>query len=174
MLRIADLIDSLTRAVGRGAAWLAPVIVLVQFVVVIMRYVLDIGSIWLQESILYAHAALFLLAAAWVLRLDGHVRIDIFYADAGPRTKATIDLIGAVLLLLPFMGVLAWFAFPFVAESWAILERSRETGGLPFVYLLKTLVLVFAILMGLQGIAQAIRAALVLMACQQREGRTSP
>ena len=85
-------------------------------------------------------------------------------AEADPAHQGGVDLLGALLLLLPFMAVLAWFAFPFVVASWAILERSHETGGLPFVYLLKTLVLAFAILMGLQGIAQAIRAATVLMA----------
>ena len=90
------------------------------------------------------------------------MRVDIFYADASPRTKALVDLCGSLLLLLPFMAVLAWFALPYVARSWAILERSRETSGLPFVYLLKTLIPLFAVLMALQGIAQAIRAALVL------------
>jgi TRAP-type mannitol/chloroaromatic compound transport system permease small subunit len=155
--RVADGIDRLTGAVGRTVAWLAVAMVLVQFAVVIMRYGLGLGSIWLQESILYAHAALFLLAAAWTLRDDGHVRIDIFYADASPRTKALVDLLGA-LLLLPFMGVLAWYAWPYVARSWAIHERSQEMSGLPFVYLLKSLLLVFAILMALQGAAQAIRA----------------
>ena len=156
--RIADGIDRLTGAVGRTVAWLAVAMVLVQFAVVIMRYGLGLGSIWLQESILYAHAALFLLAAAWTLRDDGHVRIDIFYADASPRTKALVDFLGALLLLLPFMAVLAWYAWPYVARSWAIYERSQEMSGLPFVYLLKSLLLVFAILMALQGAAQAIRA----------------
>jgi TRAP-type mannitol/chloroaromatic compound transport system permease small subunit len=155
---IADRIGRLTGVVGQAVAWLAVAMVLVQFAVVIMRYGLGIGSIWLQESILYAHAALFLLAAAWTLRDDGHVRIDIFYADAPPRRKALVDLLGALLLLLPFMAVLAWYAWPYVARSWAIHERSQEISGLPFVYLLKTLLLAFALLMALQGVAQAIRA----------------
>jgi TRAP-type mannitol/chloroaromatic compound transport system permease small subunit len=160
--RIANLIDRLNGAIGRAAAWLALAVVLVQFAVVILRYVLGFGSIWLQESILYAHAALFLLAAAWTLAANGHVRVDIFYADATPRTKALVDLAGALLLLIPFMAVLGWYAWPYAARSWAILERSRETSGLPIVYLLKTLIPVFALLMGLQGIAQAIRALAVL------------
>lgn len=160
--RIASLIDGLNGAIGRGAAWLALAIVLVQFAVVILRYVLGIGSIWLQESILYAHAALFLLAAAWTLQAGGHVRVDVFYSDATPRTKAMIDLAGALLLLLPFTAVLLWFAWPYAARSWAILEHSRETSGLPTVYLLKTLIPLFAVMMALQGIAQAIRALDVL------------
>jgi TRAP-type mannitol/chloroaromatic compound transport system permease small subunit len=160
--RIAAAIDRLNGAIGRAAAWLALAVVLVQFAVVILRYVLDIGSIWLQESILYAHAALFLLAAAWTLQVGGHVCVDIFYSGAAPRTKAMIDLLGALLLLIPFMTVLAWFALPYAARSWAILERSRETSGLPIVYLLKSLIPLFALMMALQGIAQAIRAFGVL------------
>jgi len=160
--RIADRIDRLTGAVGRAVAWLAVAIVLMQFAVVLMRYGLGIGSIWMQESILYAHAVLFLLAAAWTLANDGHARIDIIYADASPRTKALVDLCGSLLLLLPFMAALAWFAWPYVARSWAILERSQEVSGLPFVYLLKSVLLLFALLMALQGIAQAVRAWAVL------------
>ena len=156
--KLADRIDRLTGAVGRAVAWLALAMVLVQFAVVIMRYGLGIGSIWLQEAILYAHAALFLLAAAWTLREDGHVRIDIFYVDAAPRRKALVDLLGALILLMPFMATLAWYAWPYVARSWAIHERSQEVSGLPFVYLLKSLLLLFVLLMALQGIAQAIRA----------------
>jgi TRAP-type mannitol/chloroaromatic compound transport system permease small subunit len=158
----ADRIDRLIAAIGRAVMWLALFVVLMQFAVVVMRYVFGIGSIWLSESIIYGHAALFMLAAGWTLQMDGHVRVDIFYADASPRTKAIVDLLGAVFLLLPFVAVIAWFALPYVARSWAILERSRETSGLPFVYLLKTLIPLFALLLGLQGISQAIRAALVL------------
>jgi TRAP-type mannitol/chloroaromatic compound transport system permease small subunit len=156
--RLADRIDRLTELAGQSVAWLVLAMVLVQFAIVIMRYGLGLGSIWLQESILYAHAAVFLVAAAWTLRDDGHVRIDIFYAEASSRTKAVVDLCGSLLLLLPFIAVLAWYAWPYVTRSWAIHERSQEMSGLPFVYLLKSLLLAFAFLMALQGIAQAIRA----------------
>jgi len=159
---IANLIDRLIAAFGRAVIWLALAVVLLQFAVVVLRYALSLGSIWLSESVLYAHAALFMLAAAWTLQVNGHVRVDVFYADASPRTKALVDLLGALLLLLPFMAVILWFALPYVARSWAILERSREASGLPLVYLLKTLIPLFALLMALAGIAQAIRAALAL------------
>jgi len=164
LIAIADAIDRLNRAIGRAASWCCLFVVLVQFAVVVLRYALGIGSIWLQESILYAHAALFMLATAWTLQVGGHVRVDIFYAEAAPRTKALVDLAGSLLFLLPFALVLAVLSVPYVARSWAILERSRETSGLPFVYLLKTLIPLFAGLLALQGIAQAIRAALVLAA----------
>ena len=161
-LAIADRIDRLNAAVGRTAAWAALLIVLVQFLVVVMRYAFGLGSIWLTETIIYGHGTLMMLAAAWTLYTGGHVRVDVFYADYSPRAKARVDLLGALLLLLPFMAVLAWFAVPYVERSWAIMERSRETSGLPLVFLLKTLIPVFALLMALQGVSQAIRAAHVL------------
>jgi TRAP-type mannitol/chloroaromatic compound transport system permease small subunit len=158
----AAAIDRLTAAVGSAVTWCLLAMLLVQVTVVLMRYVLGVGSIWLSEAIIYVHATVFMAAAAWVLQRGGHVRVDIFYADASPRTRAIVDLAGALLLLLPFVGVLAWFALPYVARSWAILERSRESSGLPLVFLLKTLIPVFALLLALQGLAQAARAWLTL------------
>ena len=170
LARLADRIDRLTAAIGRAAAWCALFMVLVQFAAVMMRYGLGIGSIRLQESVMYAHAALFMLAAAWTLQVGGHVRVDIVYAHATPRRKALIDLLGALLLLLPFVLALLWLALPYVARSWATLERSRETSGLPLVYLLKTLIPLFALLLALQGVAQAIRAATALRSSSKGGG----
>jgi TRAP-type mannitol/chloroaromatic compound transport system permease small subunit len=168
LISLADRIDRLNAAVGRAAAWACLFVVAVQFIVVLMRYALGIGSIWLSESIVYAHAAMFMLAAAWTLRDGGHVRVDVFYAEASPRRKAQIDLIGALLLLLPFMLVLLYLSIPYVARSWANFESSRETSGIPGVFLLKTLIPLFAVLMALQGISQAIRAADVLSSTGKR------
>jgi TRAP-type mannitol/chloroaromatic compound transport system permease small subunit len=162
MTALADRIDRLISGIGRAAAWLILVVVLLQFALVAARYLFGLGSIWLSETVIYAHAAVFMLAAACTLRAEGHVRVDIFYAEASARTKALIDLVGAVLLLLPFMLVLLWLAVPYAARSWAILERSQEASGLPLVFVLKTLIPVFAVLMALQGLAQAIRAGGVL------------
>jgi TRAP-type mannitol/chloroaromatic compound transport system permease small subunit len=168
LLWLPDRIDRATAALGRAVMWCALFVVLVQFCVVVMRYAFGIGSLWLSESIIYAHAALFMLAAAWTLRENGHVRVDIFYADAPPRRKALVDLLGALLLLIPFAVTLAWLSLPYVARSWAIFERSRETSGLPAVFLLKTLIPLFALTMALQGVAQAIRAADVLRTSDDR------
>src|SRR5260370_23779668 len=115
--RLAERIDRLSAAVGRAVAWCLLFMLLAKFAVVLLRYVLGLGSIWLQESILYAHAALFLLAAAWTLKEGGHVRVDVFYADAALRTKAWIDLLGALLLLLPFCCAILYFSMPYVARS---------------------------------------------------------
>ena len=163
IIRVAAVIDRVNTAVGRAASWCALAIVLIGFAVVLLRYVLGLGSIWLQESILYAHAALFLLAAAWTLKEGGHVRVDVFYANASPRVKAWVDLLGALLLLLPFCIAIVWFSWPYVARSWAILERSRETSGLPLVFALKTLIPLFAAMLALQGLSQAIKSIAMLI-----------
>ena len=160
--RLADRIDALSTAVGRAVAWCLLFMVLAEFALVLMRYVLGVGSVWLQESIPYAHAAVFMLAGAWTLSTDGHVRVDIFYADAAPRTKAAVDFLGALLLLLPFALTLLVLSWRYAGRSWAIFEGSRETSGMPAVFLLKSLIPLFAALLALQGLAQALRAALVL------------
>src|SRR6516165_3164388 len=146
-LRLADSIDRLNTQIGHAAAWLVLVVVLLQFALVVARYLFGLGSLWLSETVIYAHATLFLLAGAWTLSVDAHVRVDIFYADASLRAKAVIDLIGAVLLLLPFALVLLWLSWPYVERSWAILEHSQEASGLPLVFALKTLIPLFAALM---------------------------
>jgi len=160
----ADRIDRLTTGIGRAVAWLALVVVLLQFALVVARYLFGLGSIWLSEAVIYGHATLFMLAAAWTLKAGGHVRVDVFYAEASSRTTATVDLLGAVLLLLPFALTLVWLSLPYAARSWAILERSQESSGLPLVFALKTLIPLFAVLMALQGVAQAIRALTALRA----------
>ncbi len=168
---LADRIDRLNSTIGRAAAWLALAVVLVQFALVVGRYVFAFGSIRLTEAVTYGHATLIMLAAAWTLKAGGHVRVDVFYAHAGARTRALIDLAGSLLLLLPFMLVLLWLSAPYAARSWAILEGSQEVGGLPLVFLLKTLLPLFALLMASQGLAQAIRAATELTQLSGRGAR---
>ena len=126
---LADRIDRLNTRIGRAAAWLALAIVLVQFALVVARYAFDLGSIWLTEAVIYGHATLIMLAAAWTLAIGGHVRVDVFYAHASPRTRALVDLAGSLLLLLPFMLMLLWLSVPYAARSWAILERSQESAA---------------------------------------------
>src|SRR5690348_10650400 len=121
----------------------------IQFAVIVLR-LFGVGSLWLHESLFYFHVALVLFTAAWTLRHDGHVRVDIFYISASPRTQAVIDLAGSLVLLMPFMAAVIWFSWPYTMRSWAILEGSRETGGLPFVYLLKSAILLLSAQMLLQ------------------------
>ena len=162
MLRLADRIDRLSTAIGRFAAWLVLAVVLLQFAVVVLRYVFGFGSIRLQESVVYAHALAFLLAAAWALKAGGHVRVDVFYSEAPPRTRAAIDLLGTVFFLFPVAALILWTSLPYVGRSWAISEGSQETSGLPFVFLLKAAIPVFAAMLIVQGFAEFVRALNVL------------
>lgn len=162
MRALADLIDRINKSVGRTVMWFALLLVLVQFVVVLMRYVFGVGSIFAQESITYMHGFLFMLAAAFTLLVDGHVRVDIFYREAKPRKKAMVNLFGALVLLLPVCIVIFWTSFPYVAASWASFEGSPETSGIQARYLQKTAILGFAVLMAMQGVSMALRSLLAL------------
>ncbi len=161
--RFANRLDQVAERTGRAAAWLALALVLVTFSVVVLRYLFAFGSIALQEAALYLHASLFLLGAAYTLKADAHVRVDIFYRHLAARGRAVVDLLGALLLLLPVCGFLLWISWDYVASAWALHEGSRETGGLPYVYLLKTLIPLAAGLLILQGISQALHSLATLL-----------
>lgn len=129
--------------------------VVVTFVVVVMRYVFDAGLIWLQESVVWMHAAVFMLGAAYTLREEEHVRVDVFYRKMSARRRAWVDLIGVVIFLLPLCLFLAWNSLDFVTTSWGIREMSRESGGLPYplVPMLKSIVLLMPLTVALQGMS---------------------
>ncbi|PHQ71702.1 MAG: C4-dicarboxylate ABC transporter permease [Sneathiella sp.] len=136
--------------------------VLIQFVIVLGRYVFGAGSIALQESIIYSHALLFLLGSAYTLLHGGHVRIDIFYARASGKLQALIDLLGCVFLLIPVCIAIFALSWAYVSGSWQILEGSSENTGLPYIYGLKTMILVFCGMMILQGISKILHSILRL------------
>jgi len=127
-----------------------------------MRYAAGVGLIWLQESINWMHSLVFLLGAAYTLKADEHVRVDVFYRGMSERRKAVINLAGTILFLLPLCAFLLVESWQYVATSWRIAERSREAGGLPMIYLLKTVIPVMAVLLALQGLSMALRAVLRL------------
>lgn len=159
---VARSVDRVNDLIGRAVAWLTLAMVLIQFAVVVLRYVFGLGFIWMQESILYMHGIVFLVGAGYTLLKDGHVRVDIFYREARPNRKALVDLLGVIFLLAPFC-ILVWtVALPYVQNSWAVFEGSKETSGIQGVYLLKTTILVFTVLVGLQGVAVAFKSILVL------------
>lgn len=138
--------------------------VLVTCVVVVLRYVFDTGFIWLQESVTWMHAVVFMMGAAYTLQRDEHVRVDVFYRELDARRKAIIDVAGVVIFLLPLCLFLGWVAWDFVAASWKIGEASRESGGLPYpmVPLLKSVLILMPVTLGLQGVALLLRSAAVL------------
>lgn len=166
--RFAVAADWINERAGRAAGWLALAMVLITFAVVILRYVFSLGFVWLQESYVWLHGIVFMLGAGYTLLHDGHVRVDIFYREASIRRKALVDLFGALLLLLPFLVMVAWVSWPYALVSWQRLEGSREAGGLPGLFLLKSVIVAFCILLGLQALAMAARAVLAL------QGRVRP
>lgn len=157
MNRIITLIDGINEWTGRGIAWCTLAMVLLTFAVVVLRYVFGIGSIALQESVVYLHAVVFMLGAAYTLKHDAHVRVDVFYHRLDAKRRAIVNIAGVLLLLFPVTALLFWSSSDYVANAWAVREASREPGGLPWVYLLKTLIPVTAVLIFLQGISQLLR-----------------
>jgi len=160
---LINLINKIVTYSGQMVSWLSLVMVLVTFVVVVMRYGFDSGSIALQESITYIHATLFLVGAAWTMQQDAHVRVDIFYANFSKETRAWVDFIGSVFFLIPVMVFISWVSWEYISNSWAVYEGSREAGGLDGVYLLKSLILVFTGLLILQGFVQTLESFLILI-----------
>jgi TRAP-type mannitol/chloroaromatic compound transport system permease small subunit len=130
---------------------------------VLLRYLFGLGWIWLQESITWMHAAVFMLAAAYTLAREEHVRVDVFYREMSPRARAWVDLVGTLVLLLPVCAFLLWSSWGYVASAWGMSEGSRESGGLPALYLLKSVLVAMPVLLGLQGVALAARSAAVLL-----------
>ncbi len=159
---LAGRIDALNEALGRVVAWGFLGLVALQFAAVVLRYVFGLGWIWLEESVIYVHATLFMAGAAYTLLHDGHVRVDIFYQEAGARARAWVDLLGALGLLVPVSALILAYSWPYVAASWAILEGSPESGGIPALFLLKSLIPLFAVTLILQGLSMAAGAALAL------------
>ncbi|MEH6670086.1 TRAP transporter small permease subunit [Halopseudomonas sp.] len=161
-LSVARLIDGLTGWLGRLLAWLTLLMVLMTGAVVLLRYAFGIGATALQELVLYAHALVFMGAAAWALQRDAHVRVDIFFRRMTARRQALVDLTGGLFLLLPVCLFLAWNCWDYVAVSWARNERSADAGGLPWVYLQKSIILLLVGTLLLQAVAQIIKTLCVL------------
>jgi len=161
--QLADSIDQLNRWIGLGVRWLALLMLLAQFTVVILRYVFGMSYIWATETVLYLHAALFMLGAGYTLWIDAHVRVDIFYAELTARGKAWIDLLGTVFFLFPACAVIIVYSWQFTVRSWTILEGAISVGGIPAAFLLKTLIPLFAGLLIVQGLAVMLRSLATLL-----------
>lgn len=158
LLASADRLDAVTRVIGHGVAYLGLATVLIAFATVYLRYAFDIGFIWLQESYVWTHAAAIMLGAGFTLLREGFVRVDLFYKHWSPRIRAWVDLLGTLLFLGSFLALLAYYAWPFVAASHAMNEHSQYEEGLPAVWALKGTLLVFVVLLGLQGLSNVLRS----------------
>jgi len=157
---IANKLEQFIDWTGRMISWLVLAMVVVMFFVVVLRYVFDTGWIALQESISYFHSIVFLMGAAYTLQHDAHVRVDIFYSRLSKTGKAWINLMGHIFILLPVMLFIFWISWPYVMNAWEVKESSREAGGLPGVYLIKSLILVMSALLIMQASALSLRAVL--------------
>lgn len=159
MMRALAMIDVLCDRLGRAVAWLALLMVLLMCTVVVLRYAFGIGWIWMQESITWLHATAFMLAAAWTLQRDEHVRVDILYRGMSDRRQALVRIIGTLLFLAPVCMFLFVQSLDYVHDSWRFREQSRESGGLPYPFtpLLKSVIPLTAALLLLQGLALALR-----------------
>lgn len=161
-MRVADLIDRLSDGLGRLLAWLVPLLVALVVALVVARYLFDAGSIAAQEATLWLHAIIFMLGIPVALRHGRHVRVDVFQQHWSAKRRAWVDLAGTLLLLLPFALLMFVISLDYVQPSWAIGEGSRDPGGLPALYLLKSLIPLTALLLVLQGIAELLRAWRIL------------
>ncbi len=155
--QISLAIDYINDIIGKAAAWLVLLMVLTTFGIVVMRYAFNIGSIQAQESVIYMHATLFLLATATTLRQNAHVRVDIFYGNMSQKKQAIVNFSGNLFLLIPVCAFILWSSWGYVVDSWEIKETSREAGGLPGVYLIKSLIIIFSTMLILQGVAEIIK-----------------
>lgn len=160
MQNVINKLDSLNRAVGMVVRWAAILMVLIQFAIVLFRYVFGFSSIAVNESVLYLHSTLFMLGAGYTLLVDGHVRVDIFYAKSDVRRKAAIDIFGHLVLLIPSMMVLAYWSWPSVVNAWKILEGPISVGGIPASFLLKTLIPAFCVLLIVQSVSCLLASVL--------------
>ncbi|MDH5391889.1 MAG: TRAP transporter small permease subunit [Gammaproteobacteria bacterium] len=166
--RCINTIEAVVKCAGLAVSWLSLLMVITTFLVVVLRYLFDYGLIAMQESIIYMHALIFLVGAAYTLQCDAHVRVDIIYQRLSAKARAGVNLFGNVFFLGPAMLFIFIISWQYVGESWAVLETSREAGGLPGVFLLKTAILLMAALMLLQGIASSLRAIQILKQAPQR------
>jgi len=174
LTRLAGWIDALNEHVGRVVSLLALLMVLVQFIVVLQRYVFGIGSIWMQESIVYMHSFLFMLVAGYTLLHNGHVRVDVFYRTMSPRSKAWVDLLGTFFLIWPLCYLIFKVSLPYVEASWAVREGSRETSGIQGVFILKSVILAFVVLLALQSLSLLIHALRILSGAEKPVEEASP
>lgn len=150
-------IEWVNRLLGRVAAYCALGMMLAQIFSVVARYVFSFGIISVQEMVIYGHSLIFLLGAAFVLQENGHVRVDVFYGVMSDNTRRIVDLIGLLFFVLPVALLVLWYSWPYVARSWATLEGSRQAGGLPAIFLLKSAILLFAVSIASQAIVTSLR-----------------
>jgi TRAP-type mannitol/chloroaromatic compound transport system permease small subunit len=157
---IESLLERISDAIGRAASWLTFLMVIATFVIVVLRYVFGTSFIWLQESLTWMHAVVFMLGASYTLQHDEHVRVDIFYRDMPAGRRALVNLLGVLLFVFPLCVFVFYQSYDYVSAAWSLREISRDAGGLPYpaIPLLKSLLLIMPVMVGLQGLALSLKS----------------
>lgn len=156
--KLSNRIDRVNEKLGELSSWLLLFMVGLTFLILVLRYAFGLGWVWMQELVIYAHAFLFLVSMGWALHNNAHVRVDIYYQKATNRVRCLVDGLGACLLALPTCVLVGYQSSPYVFDSWKVLEGSKDGGGLEGVFILKSFILVFVILTGLQSLSLAMKS----------------
>jgi TRAP-type mannitol/chloroaromatic compound transport system permease small subunit len=160
---LVHYIDTFTEHSGRLLAWLVVIMALLTTVIVIMRYGFNAGSMMGQEAVIYMHGSLFMLGSAYALKSGAHVRVDIFYRNFSPRAQAWVNSLGGIVFLMPLCAFIGFSSWNYVSESWIVRETSSQPGGIPAVFLLKSIIPLMAFNLFLQGFAETLRSAISLV-----------
>ncbi|WP_251358458.1 TRAP transporter small permease subunit [Kangiella sp. TOML190] len=161
--RLIRILDALIEWSGRVIAWLTLFMVLAVVLVLILRHGFSLSAIPLKESVTYMHALVFMLGAAYTLKHNGHVRVDVFYQKFTPRRKAWVEIFGFVFLLVPVCWFIYHYSVNTVALNWALKTGSNDPGGIPYLYLLMGLLLLLPISLFLQGLSNSLKNLLFLL-----------
>ena len=157
------VVDSINGWIGKGVSWFTLILVLITVYDVMMRYFFRAGSIAIQEAEWHLFAFNFMLAGAWTMLNDGHVRVDLLYHRFSQSRKAWVDFLGSLIFCIPYCLLIIWASWPFVADSWSIWEGSPDPGGLPALYILKTTIPITFLLIGFQAASQTVKNLFIIL-----------
>tara|TARA_B100000029_G_scaffold480423_1_gene528450 strand:- start:16684 stop:17214 length:531 start_codon:yes stop_codon:yes gene_type:complete len=166
--RIIFYFDKINKKIGHITSWLVLFMTLIAFFVSTLRYFFNIGFVWMQESYVWLHGIIFLFGAAYTMQKDQHVRVDIFYRNFNEKSKAIVNIFFSIFFVLPFIFVVFKYSFPYVLNSWSSFEKSREAGGLQFLFLYKTSILLFCFFLFIQTISLILRCLLVIKKIEKK------
>lgn len=160
--KIVNVLDAINEYAGRLCSWATLFMVVLICIEVILRYVFSKSIIWMVELEIYFFAASFLLASGYALKYDKHVRVDVFYTTWSERKKAWTNLFGCIFFLIPWCVIAILGSYKYALISWRIGEVSQQPGGLPSVYLLKSIVVIGFLLLLLQAISLSLKSILTI------------
>lgn len=156
-----QFLESINRSIAAVLRYFVLLMLLIQFLVVVLRYTMGYSAVAMSESVLYLHAFIFMLAAGYTLLINSHVRVDIFYEKFSPKVKTWIDVLGCSLLLIPSLITVLYWSTPSVYNAFKIKEGALSVGGIPASWVLKLLIPLFCILLLIQCVAFILRTIFI-------------